>query len=186
MDNKPGRSLCPVGEEVYNQAVPQRTLAAPTCSNHSGTALYETYVAGRSNMDVYFNLLYKLPQVHMLSDYKWQHQAKRKSYPQNNHGGLVMLHLIHRSYVLRSIGHRHDLDGIWWANTHAVWSIEDITTNTRCLASTRIQKVYVFDVQMKWNQCFQRLSRKGAKGETCPPYKTPDGSPMNQKKFYAV
>ena len=36
-------------------SVPQCTLTAtPTCSHHSGTALYETYAVGQRNPDVYY------------------------------------------------------------------------------------------------------------------------------------
>ena len=45
-------------QEVPHNAVtveyPQHTFAAtPACSSHSGTVLYESYIAGQRNLDVY-------------------------------------------------------------------------------------------------------------------------------------
>ena len=38
---------------------PYSTLkGTPTCSNHSGTALYENYAAGQRNLDVYALLVF--------------------------------------------------------------------------------------------------------------------------------
>ena len=49
------RSSMPAFEKVYTVAAeyPQHTLTAtPTCSGHSGTVLYDTYVASRMYLDV--------------------------------------------------------------------------------------------------------------------------------------
>ena len=45
---------CMVAPVEVATEYPQGTLTAtPTCSSHSGTALYESYVADQKNLDVY-------------------------------------------------------------------------------------------------------------------------------------
>ena len=47
-------AICTVAPVTVAAEYPQTTLAGtPTCSSQSSTVLYETYVAGQRNLDVY-------------------------------------------------------------------------------------------------------------------------------------